>query len=377
METDPKEINSDNEIDLIEVIRKLWNRRKFILRVTAVFFVLGILIALFSSKEYSATCVVVPQTSEKTPGGSLSGLAAMAGINLSGMGNSDVLSPKIYPKVLASVPFQKDLMYTPIKFEKYEEPITLLDFYTNKKYRQFSLVGTVIKYTIGLPGLMMKAIRGEEPVVDYQDGSGVPIESLSKEEHKCIKALKDKVTLNLNDKEGYVTLTANMPEALAAAQVAARMQLLLQKYITEFKIEKAQANLEFIEGRYAEAKEQFEIKQDELATLRDANRNFASATARTAEERLSNEYNVAFGVYSELAKQREQANIQVKENTPVFTIIEPVTIPTEASKPKRSLIVIAFTFLGAFAGIGLVLILPFFAQLSGCKRLSGWLPGGK
>ena len=183
--------------------------------------------------------------------------------------------------------------------------------------------------------------------------------------------------MNVNDKEGYVTLSANMSEPIAAAQLASKVQTMLQKYITEFKIEKAQANLDFIDERYADAKKQFELKQGELAEFRDANRNFASAVAKTTEERLSNEYTVALGVYSELAKQREQANIQVKENTPVFTIVEPVTVPTERSKPKRGLICVAFVFLGGFLGIGLVLVLPFLAQVSGWKRLEGWLPEGK
>lgn len=369
-----KEINADNEIDLIEIIRKLWAKRKFILKLTGGFFLLGVLVALFSAKEYTSTCIMVPQTGEKMTGSSLSGLAAIAGINLNSMGNNEVLSPKIYPKVLASVPFQKDLMNTPVKFKEYDHPVTLLDYYTNDEYRKFSLMGAVLKYTVGLPGLLFRAIRGEQKIPELAPGSEEMIETLSKEENECIKMLQSKVTLNLNEKEGYVTLSANMPEPVAAAQLAARVQSLLQKYITEFKIEKAQANLEFVEERCKEAREQFEVKQEELARLRDANQNVASAWAQTAEERLSNEYNVALSVYSELAKQREQANIQVKENTPVFTIIEPVTIPNEPSKPKRALIVVAFTFLGIFAGIGLVLVLPFIAQVSGNKRLKNWLP---
>ena len=116
------------------------------------------------------------------------------------------------------------------------------------------------------------------------------------------------------------------------------------------------------------------MKQEELAQFRDANRNFASAIAKATEERLSNEYTVALGVYSELAKQREQAGIQVKEDTPIFTIVEPVTVPNEPSKPKRALILVAFVFLGGFIGIGLVLVLPFVAQISGSKRLQAWLP---
>lgn len=364
----------ETEIDLIEVIRKLWAKRKFILKVTVVFMALGVLIALFSPKEYTAGCTMVPQIGEKTTGGNLSGLAAMAGINLGSNNGGDVLMPNVYPKILSSVPFQKELMQTEIKFEDYEQPVRLLDYYTGEEYRKFSLLGTIKKYTIGLPGLILGALSKEEATPGLPDSASSGIQSLSKEEDDCMKILANLVTLTVNDKEGYITLSASMPEPVAAAQLAYKVQVLLQKYVTEFKIEKARANLEFIEERYADAKSEFERKQEELAEFRDANRNFASAVAKTTEERLSNEYAVVLGVYSELAKQREQANIQVKEDTPIFAVVEPVTVPTERSKPKRALICVAFTFLGGFCGVGLVLVLPFLAQVSGARRLRKWLP---
>ena len=364
----------ETEIDLIEVIRKLWAKRKFILKVTVVFMALGVLIALFSPKEYTAGCTMVPQIGEKTTGGNLSGLAAMAGINLGSNSGGDVLMPNVYPKILSSVPFQKELMQTEIKFEDYEQPVRLLDYYTGEEYRKFSLLGTIKKYTIGLPGLILGALSKEEAIPGLPDSASSGIQSLSKEEDDCMKILANLVTLTVNDKEGYITLSASMPEPVAAAQLGYKVQVLLQKYVTEFKIEKARANLEFIEERYADAKSEFERKQEELAEFRDANRNFASAVAKTTEERLSNEYAVVLGVYSELAKQREQANIQVKEDTPIFAVVEPVTVPTERSKPKRALICVAFTFLGGFCGVGLVLVLPFLAQVSGARRLRKWLP---
>lgn len=364
----------ETEIDLIEVIRKLWAKRKFILKVTVVFMTFGVLIALFSPKEYTAGCTMVPQIGEKTTGGNLSGLAAMAGINLGSNSGGDVLMPNVYPKILSSVPFQKELMQTEIKFEDYEQPVRLLDYYTGEEYRKFSLLGTIKKYTIGLPGLILGALSKEEATPGLPDSASSGIQSLSKEEDDCMKILANLVTLTVNDKEGYITLSASMPEPVAAAQLAYKVQVLLQKYVTEFKIEKARANLEFIEERYADAKSEFERKQEELAEFRDANRNFASAVAKTTEERLSNEYAVVLGVYSELAKQREQANIQVKEDTPIFAVVEPVTVPTERSKPKRALICVAFTFLGGFCGVGLVLVLPFLAQVSGARRLRKWLP---
>lgn len=365
--------NPEQEIDLVEVIRKLWRNRKLILKVTVAFMILGVLVALFSAKEYTAGSTLVPQSSDKKIGGSLSGLAAMAGINLGDMTGGEVLSPKIYPKVLASIPFQKDIMYTRVKFEDFDEPVTVLDYYTNEEYQRFSLGKTIVKYTIGLPGVILKAIRGEQPEPEFSGSAENQIQSLSKDEKKCIDILKDKINLNLNEKDGYVQLSVDMPDAWSAAQLAERVQVLLQKYITEFKIEKVQSNLDFVQGRYDEAKRDFEQVQEERAIFRDANKNLISAKAQTEQEKLDTRYNLTLSIYTELAKQLEQAKIQVKETTPVFTIVDPVTVPIERSKPKRALICILFTFLGGFAGIGLVLTLPFLANVSGNEKLNKYI----
>ena len=367
-----KKTKSD-EIDLIEIVRGLWIKRKFILKATLLFALLGILVALFTPKEYTAHCVIVPQTGDKNAMDGLGSLAAIAGISFGSMVDNEILSPKIYPRVLASVPFQKELMQEPIRFQDYEQPVRLIDYYTDRRYRKFSLLGTVKKYTIGLPGLMLKAFRGEQPALAVPEEGKNNIQTLSKKETECMDIFKNKILININEKEGIVNLSGRMPEPFAAAQLTSRVQSLLQRYITEFKIEKAKAKLNFIEERYNEAKKQFETKQKELASFRDANRNFASEVAKTTEERLSNEYTVALGVYSELAKQKEQANIQVKEDTPMFTIVEPVTVPIERSKPRRAFLIAGFTFLGFFLATGLVFVLIFANQAAENKRLQSWL----
>ncbi len=183
------------------------------------------------------------------------------------------------------------------------------------------------------------------------------------------KKLKNIITLNINDKDGYIQLSAELPEPLAVAQLAQYAQTLLQQYITEFKIEKVASNLKFVEERYNETKNDFEEKQKELARFQDRNKNFSSAMAKIEEERLTAEYTLANNVYNELAKQLEQAKIAVKETTPILTVVDPVVIPNERSKPKRALICVLFTFLGGFAGIGLVLGLPFVAEISGSAKL--------
>ena len=77
-------IREEDEIDLLQLINKLWRAKKSIAVFTLIFMVIGILVALFSAKEYTATTIMVPQATDSKSTGGLGGLAAMAGINLGG-----------------------------------------------------------------------------------------------------------------------------------------------------------------------------------------------------------------------------------------------------------------------------------------------------
>jgi len=319
---------AEDEIDLIEIAAKLWANRKFIFKVIAIFAATGILIAIFTPNEYTANTTMVPQTGEKRVGGNLSGLAAMAGINLGSMSSGEVLSPSVYPKILNNVNFQKELIYSKFSFEKAEEPISYYEYATNKQYATFNLLGFVKKYTIWLPGVVIGAIKGEQKKTDFSLLSNSKlINKLSIREGKVIKTVISNLNIGLNSKDGYISLSFTDGEPRLSAEVVLAAQKLIQKYITEFKIEKVRSNLEFVERSYNEARDNFENKQAELARFRDANKSFASAVAKTQEEKLTSEYNLLLGIYTELAKQKEQAKIAVTETTPILTIIEPVTIP--------------------------------------------------
>ena len=80
------------------------------------------------------------------------------------------------------------------------------------------------------------------------------------------------------------------------------------------------------------------------------------------------------GLYSDIVKQREKAKIQVKEDMPVLTVIEPVVEPTVPSKPQRALIVLASLLLGLFVGCGFVLIQPIFSQIVSSKKQAHTIP---
>jgi uncharacterized protein involved in exopolysaccharide biosynthesis len=63
---------------------------------------------------------------------------------------------------------------------------------------------------------------------------------------------------------------------------------------------------------------------------------------------------VANTVYLEMAKQLEQAKMQVKKDTPVMTVIQPVSVPMKPSN-SRAKTLIVWVFMGVLLGCGLVL----------------------
>ena len=58
----------EQEIDIMAIIARLWSKRKFIIKVTCIFAVIGLFVAIFSPKVYTSSCTFVPQGSKKTAG---------------------------------------------------------------------------------------------------------------------------------------------------------------------------------------------------------------------------------------------------------------------------------------------------------------------
>ncbi len=325
-----------DEIDLIGLVVQLWRKKWLVAAVTAAFVVVGVTVALLSPTKYTARCVMVAQTgSASTANSRMTGLAAMAGINLNTTQSVDILSPVLYPRILASVPVQKELMQTPLNIVGHAGPVRFIDYYYSES-----------------------PADGAAAVPQY-DG----IETLTARERACRKTLYESIGISLDTKTSEITLSATMPDALAAAQLARAAETTLQRHIIDMRVQKVRETLDFVEKRCEEARHEFEAAQSALAAYRDSNRNMVSQSAMMRGEQLQNDLDLALSIYSDLASQREQARIRLKEDTPVFTIIEPVTIPGSPSAPNRVKIIAIFFILGLVAGCATVFGLSAIAKL--------------
>ena len=344
--------NQEDSIDIIALLQSIWTGKKLILKTVLVFMILGLFIAVFSQNEYTASITIVPQSSSEKPGGSIGGLAALAGINLGSVGQQSSISPTLYPQILTNISFQKELLETLITIEGQDNKITYKEYYTN--VYSPSVLSSIKKYTIGLPGVLIGLLKSDE-ISKEESKNNDSLPQITEDDKKLIELLLEQLSMEVNDKDGYIGLSTTMPEARAAAELTQKAQELLEQYVIDFKIEKSSSELDFIKNRYQEKEQEFQKIQQKLALYTDRNQNVNSARAKMELMLLQSEYDLAYGVYSELAKQLETQELKVKEDTPIFTILQPVFVPLEKTGPKRSLILIIYTFLGFVLSIGYLL----------------------
>ena len=345
------EINED-EIDLIALIKSLWLGKKIILKISLGFAVLGILVALSSPVVFTASSTFLPQSSQSGGSSSLSGVASLVGINLGGNISGNEIPPSIYPQITESVPYKRVLLELPLSINQSEPDVLLKDYLLNKKETSFDLIGSLKKYTIMLPFTILTAIKGKPKGNDKVLKSEM---SVSLEEEELFKTLSGMLSLSVNAKEGFVNLSASMGDPLICAIVAKGAQEILQKSVIDYKIKSASELLTFNQKQLDLKKIEFDSLQNKLALFKDSNLNIIDSRFENRLSGMEAEFGIVNAVYQELSKQLEQSKLQVSKDTPVFSVIQPVTIPNVRSAPKRSLMVLIYTFIGFVLGCGFVL----------------------
>jgi LPS O-antigen subunit length determinant protein (WzzB/FepE family) len=342
--------DNTDEIDFIELFKKIYLEKKLILKVSVIATFFGIVYALLQPNEFTSSTTFIPQLSSgvKTGGSSLSGLASLAGINIGSMDSSSDFPPTLYPQVVNGVPFKLDLLSSEIKLD---DNTSNVKDYLLKKKSSLNILETIKKYTIGLPSLILSSFKSQNEPLNESE-----IYSISKEDEFLFKELNNSLFLSINEKEGFITISYTDTNKNVAAQITQISQNLLQQKIIEFKNKSSKEMLDFATKQYSDKKESYEKLQDERAVFVDKNINISSSLFQNKLSRLESEVNISESIVQQLASQVEQAKLQVNKDTPVFTTIKPVTIPFKKSAPTRSLIVITFAFMGLVLSSGVVLV---------------------
>lgn len=331
------------EIDLSDVVKTLWNGRKTIYKSILVFVILGLIVAFGSKVEYEASCTLLPEKKEGSLSnlGGLSGFVGLTGINLD-FGSQGAIAPQLYPQIVESLPFQRKIINKTLSFRRKDTTVTSYVYF--QQIYSPSFLGYLQEYTLGLPEKVRELFSGDEAPRE----PGAPA-TMSRDEYDLIQSFKNRIGVDADPETGVILIEGEMPDPVAAAELTQACVDLLLQYIIDHKINKLKENREFIKKRYTEAKKEFEQAQQNLEKI-------AAANSPVERQKWQDEYDLAFEAFKSVTTQLDQAEIKLKEETPVFTVVDPVTVPFEKSKPKRTLILLAAIFLGLVVGSCIVYV---------------------
>lgn len=338
-----EDVNKNNETDIVGLVLLLWSKRKRIITNCFIGGVLSIIIAFSIPKEYTSTVVMAPEVSSSSSSlGSLGSLASIAGIDLGGLsGSEDALYPELYPQIVSSTPFLCDLMGLQVETKEGDLNTTLYNYLD--KHQKRAWWSSMIKYPID----MVKNIFGVDTTDTIIPVSGNHV-NLTRKQFLLLESLNDRIEVLVDKGNFVITLDVTMQDPKISAYMASVVAENLQEYIGAYRSAKARKDLAYIETLYKEAQEKYHVAQYAYAEYVDQHQGVVKMQHQIEMDRLTNEQDLAYSVYNQMAQQLEIARAKVAESTPVCVVMQPAFVPIKASAPKKIMIGLLYVFLAFF-----------------------------
>ncbi|WP_379953133.1 hypothetical protein [Dokdonia sp. R78006] len=323
-----KHLDHSNENDykiILSLIKGFLKTKRFIIISVTVFLILGVIVVLSKPKTYSSSVLFITQDSSSAQSSGLGGIASLISGGTIKSSSTNDIPTFLYPQIIDSWEFRKQLFDTPLKLKNEDSLITLRRYVLEREGTP--IMQTVAKYTVGLPGL----ISGKNEVKSISSDRIDSLEYITNDDRRVLESLQEKVSFAISKDDGTLEIrTAIREEPIAAAQLAKQVQLKLQKEIIRYRIGKAQEKYDFIENQYQETKQKYKDSQISLARYSDRNRFNTTESSLIRKRELESESTLLYALYSDLEQQRITQSIKIKEDTPNFTIINPAVVPSRA-----------------------------------------------
>ncbi|MFY0593583.1 Wzz/FepE/Etk N-terminal domain-containing protein [Roseivirga sp.] len=345
----------NNMLELTNLIKTVWLNRKIIYLSIAIIVLIGGVWTMAAQKEYKAVTKMLSDSGARNNKlNRYSSLASLAGINLPNNSSDGDISPASYSEILSSLPFQRELLNTNIYSKRLGGNTNLQEYLIVLKDNNWQL--KIQKYTLKLPSTILRNFKTKKIADPNSEITIQDVLSLSTEESQAISQLKNVLTLDIDQNTGAIALEVILPEPVPAAQLAKNAQEILEKLIRQYKTKKTENQLEFLVGLHEQKKIEFDNAKNALAEYQDANRIISNSKGFSQLQVLQDQYNLAFSIYNQLSSQLEAKKIEVQENTPVFSVIQPSIVPKSKIGPNHFKSIIVALFLGLFVGLMLVFL---------------------
>lgn len=329
-------------INVIDVAKKLWARKKLYAKTLTIAFVVSVIYILGFPRYYSTDTKLAPELEGTSMNSTLGSLASSFGFDLENLQSNDAITPLLYPDLMEDNGFVTSLFNVHVESQNGSIKTTYRDYL--EKYQKPVIWSIPINW---VGNLFKKEQKGEPGFFDPYN--------LSKNEDIIAGGIRDKIKINFDKKTGVISISIKDQDALICKTIADTVKERLQNFITNYRTSKARNDYEYYLKLTMEAKQDYEKARLRYSNMADANTKVALRSLEMKLEDMENELQLKYNAYSTVNIQMQAAKAKVQERTPAFTVIKGASVPIKPAGPKR-MIFVAFILLLAFAGTSIYIL---------------------
>lgn len=371
----------DDEMSLLDLLIVLAERKRTILRITALCALVSVAAAFLWPKKYTATVVLLP------PQQGSSSLGAMLASQLGGLGAMAQLAGGS-----VGVKNPNDMYVSMLKSDTVEDGM-IRDFGLQKEYQERLLSNTrrALERRTNIDGtakdgLIRISVEDRNPERAAQLANGYVSEFRRLSEHLAITEASQRVLFFGQQLEEAKENLAKAEEALkqteqttglieldsqARALIASAATLRAEITAKEVQIQAMQTYATGENAQLVEAQQELDSLRTQLAKLGGSEENPDSLIVPKGKvPEVGLEYvrklrDVKYyeAIFDILARQYETAKLDQAKEGALIQVVDPAIVPDKRSSPKRTLIVLISTLAGLFLGILIALAQAGFERL--------------
>jgi uncharacterized protein involved in exopolysaccharide biosynthesis len=300
-------------------LRRQW-RRIALLTVGAA--ALAYAVAWMLPRWYASEASLTVDSGQPTSAAGLGGLTGMA-LGL-GIGTDQAASPEFYVSLIESRSLGRELLTTTLPIHDGISPTTLVNYWSRH------------------------------------------VPPTPKDTARALKRLSKHLHASADPRTSIVSFRIEAPGAEAAKILADSLLAQLNRRIIAIRTGKAADQRRFLESRFIVASDSLKAQDAKLRAFLEQNRDITAPRLGIERARLERDASRLNAVYSDVARQLEQARLEEVRHTPVITTIDSPVTPVRRSSPKRMFIALTAGVLGA--GFALLMVLMDLAAGEGRRK---------
>ncbi|MCE7995865.1 MAG: hypothetical protein HEP71_28055 [Roseivirga sp.] len=330
------------EVSIIEMAKLLWKGKLWVIKVSSIFVVLGLAIALTTPKEWQTSTKLFMDYKSGGPNlGALSSLVGLAGVRLPQLQSGGSLTPMAYEEVLKDNELILDILDDKFYFSTVGDSLTLRDFYLEETRK--SPVSSVLGSYKYILKLFKKKPSDEGGSSKSMGGSFL---NISLEDEGLIDRFKESLKVSVDVETFMLSISIKLQDPQGSAQVSLRCYDKLKAFLDKYTKEKNLKNLEFVETQLEAKRKEFLSAQKALADFLDSNQALSTRAAESEVEVLRNRKDLIYSVYLTLSNSYQEAVLAAQSSSSFLAKVGPTRVPVVPSEPQKLNILITWTLLG-------------------------------